>query len=116
MVEMGIQVYFVINNPSAPEDPPRIMAFEEMFHKADRMKGISRQAYLQTREADLNPYIDTLKRRGIVVLDPADLMCGTGECLIQKDGYSLYYNAGHISRHGALYLMPMFEDVFKRGL
>ena len=60
--------------------------------------------------------VSTEKLAGnITYINPEEILCKTaGKCYIAKNNKVLYYNGGHLSVDGALFLTPLFRDLFKQ--
>jgi peptidoglycan/LPS O-acetylase OafA/YrhL len=52
------------------------------------------------------------QRSGLKVVDPKDALCPTDSCLYKADGQSLYFDDGHLSAYGALYVARTLEPCF----
>ena len=110
----GRRVFVMLDVPYAPFDPPRYLAFSELYGRNQLRNDFSAKSYLSARKKELDPLIGKLEKKGVVIIDPMPMVCADGVCEMQRDGFSLYYNQGHFSRQGALYLNPLFEPYFKK--
>jgi hypothetical protein len=52
------------------------------------------------------------QRDGFKVVDPKDVLCPADSCLYKADGKSLYFDEGHLSAYGALYVARTLEPCF----
>jgi hypothetical protein len=52
------------------------------------------------------------QRSGLKVVDPKDALCPANSCLYKADDRSLYFDASHLSVHGALYVARTLEPCF----
>jgi hypothetical protein len=52
------------------------------------------------------------QRSGLRVADPKDVLCVADSCLYEVDGRSLYFDDGHLSVYGALYVARTLEPCF----
>jgi peptidoglycan/LPS O-acetylase OafA/YrhL len=46
---------------------------------------------------------------GVTLLDPAEPLCPNGQCLIQRDGVTLYRDNNHLTSEASRLLMPLLE-------
>ncbi len=75
----------------------------------------SRQAY-DVRQRFVRATLDRLARSyGVIEIDPASTLCGPKRCRIIQDGHPLYYDADHLSTHGATLVQPLLTGVFARS-
>lgn len=51
-----------------------------------------------------------------IIVQPASILCPADNCLLSKDGRSLYKDASHLSAYGSLILMPHLEKALKTTL
>jgi len=109
----GVRVYVLLDPPSAGFDPPRVLAMRTLYDRKIDAPLVERTAYLEHRDHALAPFVK--KARHAILIDPVDRICPKDACLVEYDGYSLYYNQGHVSTKGALYLAPLFEPYFEKG-
>lgn len=47
--------------------------------------------------------------KGVTLLKAENILCPKGQCLIQKDGYPLYFDAGHLTQTGSELLRPILN-------
>jgi len=72
----------------------------------------TRAAYTARQTFVLDAFHRTAADGEAVVIDPAQALCAQDPCRLIADGRPLYYDADHLSRHGALFLAPTLEPVF----
>jgi len=72
----------------------------------------TRAAYAARQTFVLEALRRTAAKGEAVVIDPAQTLCAQDPCRLIADGRPLYYDADHLSRHGALFLAPTLEPVF----
>ena len=112
--QQGRHVYVMLDVPYAPFDPSRYLAFRKLYNREYLPSDFSSESYFAERERKLRPLIAQLDKKAVTIIDPAPMVCDNGRCIIEKDGISLYYNEGHFSKQGALYMSPLFEPYFKK--
>lgn len=110
----GRHIYVMLDVPYAPFDPPRYLAFRKLYDREYLPTDFSSESYFAGRERKLGPLIKQLDKKGVTIIDPAPMVCAEGKCIVEKNGISLYYNKGHFSEQGALYMNPLFEPYFKK--
>lgn len=110
----GARVYIMKNIPAAPFDPPRFLALHELYRVDAGDVTLKRKAYEESRAAKIDNFERMTEKSGIVFIDPIDTLCDETKCNFAADGHSLYFNEGHLSSYGALYLNGLFEPYFKK--
>ncbi len=110
-----IKVHVMIDVPFAPFDPPRYMAMKRLYHADSLPETISVQEYRGGRQNSIDAFMSINAESDITFLDPQSRLCDDKECRGQDQGHSLYFNPGHLSTHGARYMMPLIEPYFKNG-
>lgn len=61
---------------------------------------VSRDEYL-SRRSDMDSVFSDLDSMGITVIDPIDIFCSSGLCIIEKDGVFLYSDNNHLTTEGS---------------
>ena len=56
---------------------------------------------------------NSAQKCGVKVLDPAKILCKTGQCLSEYKGRPIYRDGDHMSEYGNKLLSPMFKEVLK---
>lgn len=116
---IGVKVYVIHTVPTAKFDPPRRLAVYAMKGAHENTKPyIDRASYKHARAAE--EFLKSQIQDGnVAFIDPANILCNEDRCAVESAGKSLYYNGGHISRYGALYLSdvlrPAFHDIKSAG-
>ncbi len=107
-------VHLMHSVPTYKFDPPKYLA--QKFKKNKIIKD-NKYAYAKTYEEtkhSVEAALITNKSNNIGFIDPTDLLCQNGtQCQILSNNDILYYNGGHLSTKGALYLSPLFSDIIK---
>lgn len=108
------KIYFLEDVPSVPFDPPRMLAMDRMYDDGTENKGgLSRESYILSKKVQLDLFFERYGKEDLTILDPLEILCPGTVCIVAEGNNSLYYNRGHLSVHGALYLAPLFEPYFK---
>ncbi len=114
--KMGVKVYILFDVPFAPFNPPRQFAINAQYHIKDMNKtSLDKEAYLRVRHERFGAFIDGNKGSDIIFMDPKSKMCDERKCYFEANGKSLYFNEGHLSNYGAVYLKDMFTEYFRKG-
>lgn len=50
----------------------------------------------------------------VIAVDPKDDLCKGSQCLIARDGQSLYRDSHHLTKFGALQLVDLFRSLTPR--
>lgn len=67
----------------------------------------------QMQQGMVSSHLDSLPGRyPAQLLDPAEMLCPAGICLVQQDGRPLYRDHHHLNPHGAALLAALFEKAF----
>ena len=106
-------VYLLLDIPSAAYNTAQTIAMEALYGRKIDLPLVARKDYLDHRNQGLKPIIESTQ--GAVIIDPVDVMCPSEFCIVEDGGNSLYFDKGHLSEKGALYISPLFEPYFKRG-
>ncbi len=111
----GAKVYVVIDVPFAPFNPPHALAIQKLYTPKDKEKVVTLESYLSGRQRTIDEFVGKNKKSDVVFIDPKDFLCNKKECRVSDQGKSLYFNEGHLSNYGALYLKDMFAEYFRKG-
>jgi peptidoglycan/LPS O-acetylase OafA/YrhL len=108
----GVKVYAMLDVPTQGFDVPRVLAKEALYGTALEKTPMTRA---QHQNAEKEAGVDAFKSHAVHMnfLDPLPFLCPGEVCRYEADGYSLYYNPGHLSTHGAALLEPLFEGHFR---
>ncbi|PZP54490.1 MAG: hypothetical protein DI586_09780, partial [Micavibrio aeruginosavorus] len=114
--KMGVQVYVFLDVPFAPFNPPRKFAINSLYkiNKSDELS-LSKKSFLNARQQSFGQFIDNNKNSDVIFIGPESIMCDDEKCYFEAKGRSLYFNEGHLSNFGALYLKDMFTEYFRKG-
>ncbi|MEA1988038.1 MAG: acyltransferase family protein [Pseudomonadota bacterium] len=72
------------------------------------LKDYKQQTKLVWQEQDR-----AVKQCGVKLLNPLPFLCDETYCYGSKQGRPLYYDDDHLSEYGNMFLLPMFDEVFK---
>ena len=107
----GRQVYVVLPAPEVDRDVPGTLAREVVL--GGRVDFAPTRAAYDRRQGFTRAVIHHLAvRYGVTEIDPAGRLCDAARCRLTQGGHPLYYDADHLSLHGAAYLAPLMTPVF----
>jgi peptidoglycan/LPS O-acetylase OafA/YrhL len=107
----GREVFVILPVPEVDRPVADTLAREAILHQTIDFAP-TRQDY-DARQRFARATLDRLARRyGVSEIDPAARLCDGPRCRLQVDGYPLYYDADHLSVHGASYVAPLVAPVF----
>ena len=107
----GRQVYVVMPVPEVDRPVSDILARAAVFHRRIDFAP-TRRAY-DNRQRFVRFTLDRLAARyGVIEIDPAAMLCAAPRCRLTLDGRPLYYDADHLSVHGAMFIAPLVAPVF----
>lgn len=111
--EAGVKrIHIVQDIPYMNFDPPRALAQALQFELD--MPSVPVDVHRQSIKGSIGAFREQSLDRNIDYIDPSSMMCDDKFCYAAKDGRSLYFNPGHLSRFGAEYVSPVFEPYFKK--
>ncbi len=66
----------------------------------------------RSRQQDYLALVTRLQKRypGLGVVDPVPVLCGGSDCQVLQDGALLYMDSHHLSRKGALLVLPLLNN------
>jgi hypothetical protein len=114
----GVKVWIMKQVPSQKVYPPRFLAnaYRYGYSENDYLPkiGLTVSEHLKCQELT-HRTIDALPALGARILDPLTLLTNdNGYCIMEADGHSIYYDDNHLSKHGALWLKPLFAPLFEQ--
>ncbi len=97
--------------------PENVLSVPYMLASARRLAlhrelGISRAQYDAQQRSAIQIFTQFQQQYGLRVLQPQDLLCGSGHCRIARDDASFYTDREHLSPAGALAIEAVFDPVF----
>ena len=111
---LGVRVYVVEDAPQQDIAVPIALASDARLGRPPH-HGVSRAAY-DAQQAVVTGIFERLRPRyGFTLLKPQDILCASGECVLQQGGQSLYQDNEHLSPPGALKVVPAFEPIWGPG-
>jgi peptidoglycan/LPS O-acetylase OafA/YrhL len=109
-----VRVVLVGPAPEVRYDVPSVLARQVLFHDSFPV-GVTR-AEFDSRQKTVQDVIKHLQMKyHFDVVQPSDRLCDHVTCLVQTEGFPLYYDSHHLSTHGAEFLAPLFAPIFARG-
>jgi peptidoglycan/LPS O-acetylase OafA/YrhL len=109
---LGIQVYVVLDVPSATLAEPRALAKAHLTGATVTLEP-NLAAYLQRDTGFRTMSSDLQRRRLIDVIDPALRLCGRQSCRVTEGGFPIYYDSNHLSARGAFFVAPIFGPMMR---
>lgn len=115
-LQQANKTVFVVMNPPLPNyQVPRVLAIATLRGE-DLPEPLSLEDHRRRMEP-VRAVVEALQEnRGVGVIDPATVMCSGNDCVVQREGKSLYYDTAHISRYGAMISSSIFDPVFEEIL
>jgi peptidoglycan/LPS O-acetylase OafA/YrhL len=104
--EQNVDVFVLIDIPTATVDPPRMLAMQE-FAGIDQKYALPVAGYHQGLASGIYAFREKYGEKGVTFVDPAALLCDTTTCRTEAEGRSLYYDKTHLSVFGARYLSKL---------
>ena len=115
--QLGIRVWIMKQVPLQYSFPPSRLANAIRYGRAQSIDLETLGTPLKQhrkRQFFVNTIIDSLADSNTVILDPTLYLSTPSDySKIEKNGYSLYYDDDHLSKHGAAELEPLFRPIFK---
>ncbi len=110
----GRNVVLVIDLPDTGIDTPRYLARSVIWREVTNPGQDVRIAISPYTQASLR-IDDQLARiaaeHHAVTIDPKTMLCSDSQCLIARNGRSLYRDSHHLTEYGALQLADLFQPV-----
>ncbi len=109
--EIGATIFVLLAPPQAAYPVPRTLAMAALRHEPPPPPTLQAQAReAQKGSTDL---IEALRLEyGFGVIDPATVLCDGLHCAVEKNGHSLYFDAGHVTLYAALNSAGLFDPIF----
>jgi peptidoglycan/LPS O-acetylase OafA/YrhL len=111
---IGIQPWLMLDVPIHSFNPPKALAHS--IYSKEYIDSISARPQPKDELESLDPQLLTkIKAAGGRILDPKPhfLDASGDHYIIERDGYSLYWDQSHLTTHGAKLLIPFFNSQLK---
>ena len=113
--QQGRQIWIIGPTPGAPSAAPLRLAMSQL-HGSPAPAPRSAMAFARNA-AYFNSTIAPLRRdSGVRITDPSRWLCDAESCAYVIDGQPLYRDGGHLSSHGARYLLPFLASAMDQAL
>lgn len=113
---MDLNVVIVASVPEVGTDVPTALARDEMAGKPLDIF-LQRDDFMKRQGRAFEALRDAAEKYSAQIVYPHQLLCANSECSVLEGHNPLYCDNDHLSVHGAMYLMPMFENlVLKSGV
>ncbi|WP_111861515.1 acyltransferase family protein [Acinetobacter sp. CFCC 10889] len=89
--------------------PKRIL--ENLFYHRNQQLSISYESYLQRSQQVREIIHRSAVKCDVEVLDPAAILCSTGECISVYKDRPIYRDSDHLSEYGNKLVSPIFKKV-----
>ncbi len=111
--ESGAKVYVVCCTPHAVYnfDIPRSYARMQLFGTVFDMRQSRSEFEFQYRTA-LAIFKSSMRKDDATLVDIEDFFCDSEKCDLMRNGRSLFFDWGHLSRYGSDLLSPIFKNIF----
>jgi peptidoglycan/LPS O-acetylase OafA/YrhL len=111
LVRAGKKVIIVAPVPEPGIDVPEALARQALYGVGE-VPTLTTSLYRARDAFVLNDLTMLHRRYGVVIVDPAVILCMTNSCALQRDGRPLYVDHHHLSVFGALEISPLFVPAF----
>lgn len=108
----GRIVYVLGSAPSHAHRVPEVLALEKQQGYSQEELWTTRTQYLDWQQSVIDVWLAQVVSGHVTFIDPTELFCGSGRCIVQSGGFALYTDDNHLSWHGALLLRPLLEPAF----
>jgi hypothetical protein len=104
----GKKIIIVASVPEIGWPVPAVLARERLakMHVAPPKE----DAYLERQKFVMATFAQLQRDDGVVLIYPHQVLCGSGECAVSRNGIPLYRDEHHLSVYGALQLTPLFSN------
>lgn len=105
-------IYVMQPIPEFPLNVPKTVAKNQLLG-INTPISYSYESYLKRSNKIRHIIKNSAQKCGAKVLDPAKILCKTGQCLSEYKGRPIYRDGDHMSEYGNKLLSPMFKEVLK---
>ncbi len=114
LLENGIKIHILLNNPAMRFDPPRALALYEQMGLDKDTLFMPVEKYVKGRKKNVDAFVAAnAANKNIIFVDPLPAICPDGKCMAEANGRSLYADEGHYSAYGANHIREIFKPFFK---
>ena len=108
-------VYLFKEIPEQRQSVYRVLASNKLLHRSSDEMWTTWQMHTERHER-IDDIIASIAKRvdNLAIIDPIPRMCPDRKCIVEIGGKPLYWDEDHLSRTGAKYLEPVFEQAFQR--
>ena len=107
-------VYLVRPIPEIGIDVPKIVSRNMIFGRRSEDIKIPLTEYHERNKLVWEAQDEAARRCGVKILNPLPYLCDDDYCYGSRNGRPLYYDDDHLSEYGNRFLVPMFEEVFRK--
>lgn len=112
LVSSKVPVWIVKQIPFYPYPIPKRLALNEHFN--NNSSNPFDAQYFRTHHLDLESTLEKEIKASVTFLDPVSFLCpNNGDCLLHKNGHSLYSDSNHLSIKGSTEVLDMLKPVFE---
>jgi peptidoglycan/LPS O-acetylase OafA/YrhL len=114
LITEGRRVILVMDVPDTGVNTPSYLArsvIEGKIPNARRDARIAMSEYSRESEHTEELLLSIAREFHALTVDPKTQLCDATECLIARDGHSLYHDSNHLTRFGALQLVELFSPL-----
>lgn len=111
LIQQGKNVYLLLPIPIYHDAVPNLMAKGLFLDGEGRLTKSAKQHNADSalvREM----IVSVAQQTGAQVLNPAEVLCGSGECTNNQNGISIYKDSNHLVSEATLWFEPMFTRIF----
>ncbi len=112
---LDVNVVIIASIPEVGTDVPTALARDEMSGKPLDI-ALQRNDFMKRQGRAFQALQNAAEKYSAQIVYPHQLLCATSECVVIKEQNPLYCDNDHLSVHGALYLMPMLENLLKSSV
>jgi peptidoglycan/LPS O-acetylase OafA/YrhL len=107
---MDVSVIVIASVPEVGTDVPTALARDEMAGKPLEI-ALLRDDFMKRQGRAFEALHDAAEKYSAQIVYPHQLLCANSQCSVLEGHNPLYCDNDHLSVHGAMYLMPLFESL-----
>jgi peptidoglycan/LPS O-acetylase OafA/YrhL len=112
---MDVNVVIIASVPEVGTDVPTTLARDEMAGKPVEI-ALDRDDFMKRQGRAFEALRNAADKYSAQIVYPHQLLCSNSECSVVEGQNPLYCDNDHLSVHGAMFLMPMFENLLKSNV